>query len=142
MSKADTPGTWSAKSNPECIIFLAGGAQSGPGCLTSPVAQACGRQEAVTFHKVSPINGLLTYLKKKYTLFYFIIFNPHLRICLLIREREEALRGGGEKNQCERKASIGCLPYSPVQRLNPQSRYVSSLEWDGIYNLLMCRMML
>ena len=31
---------------------------------------------------------------------------------------------GGERDLCERETWIGCLPYTPNQGLNPQTKYV------------------
>ena len=54
--------------------------------------------------------------------FYFIIFNPFLRICLLILEREQR----GER---EKETSVSCLSYASDQESNLQPRYVL---WAGI----------
>ena len=43
----------------------------------------------------------------------FLFFNPHLRMCLLILERE--------KHRCESKTLIGCLPCMPRLGIEPTS---------------------
>ena len=40
----------------------------------------------------------------------FLIFNSHLRICLLILEKEEGGEREGEGERCERETSVSCLP--------------------------------
>ena len=54
----------------------------------------------------------------KYIHLFFIFFNPHLNICLLILEREE---GRGEERNM-----IGCLPYMPYWGIEP-AIYVCAL---------------
>ena len=58
--------------------------------------------------------------------FLSLFLNLHLRICLLILEREEVGGGKREKYRCERETSISCLPYAPLLGIFWGTRWCSN----------------
>lgn len=68
-------------------------------------------------HMSSHYTGLCFFLKN----FFILTWGPFFFYCFW-RERKKREKG---KHRCLRGTSIGCLPHTLDQRLNPQPRYVS-----------------